>query len=177
MGTIMIGQKTAEWIQRRLPDLTEAPADRWKARREEAWTPPSEECVPLRIGQREGTIMGRVMAKNWRAEGRIYCQVHGPASSEADGNGDGFVFCEAVYRVGGSEKFEQFSASRAHTLWRFRGRTTARSCVPAGRYRIQQESGNVTLTFWTPEWEPARTVFFRYQEDGLEGSIAWWPST
>ena len=119
--------------------------------------------------------MGSATAKNWRAEGRIYCQVRGPESTEADHNGEGFVFCEAVYLVGGSEKVEQFSANRARTLWRSRGRTTARSSVPASRYRIEHDSGYVTLTFWTPEWAPAHTVLFRYRQDGPENWISWCP--
>ena len=185
MGMIMVAQRIAGWVERRLPNLTDKPMQFVETQLQEGWNVPSKECFPMVVGKRRGTIMGRVTARCWRTAGRIYHQVRGPESPEAnthENEPEEFVFCEADYAIGRDRKTDQFSVDRARTLWcvgglmtascwRTSGRTTASSAVAAGCYRLEREKGYVTLTFWTPESVPAHTVYFYYREGARRGQI------
>lgn len=169
----MIVLKTRERIQRHWPDLTEALTDDLRIRRENAWMPPDEGCLTLTRRAGSGTIMGRVTATGWRAEGRIYFQVQGPESPDAADQKVGTVFCEAVYPWGEGRKIEQYTADRVRILWQLRGQTTGYSVVSRSRYRIHREAGCVKLTFWTSEGEPPESLLFRYREEGEEGFVSF----
>lgn len=113
-----------------------------------------------------------------RAAGRIYYQVRGPVSPEADTHKNDpkeHVFCEAKYRAEQSRKVERFTLAGATKLWKFHDQAAARSAVAAGRYRIERENGDVTITFWTPRREPVDTIRFCYREDGQKEHMIWRP--
>ena len=161
-----------------MPNLADKPMQLAKEQLKDAWNIPAKDFHAMTLKKRTGTIMGRVRVNWWRAAGRIYYQVSGPVSPEDVTNGNDaktVVFCEAEYRDGPSRKIERFMCDGATKLWKFRGQAIARSVVAAGRYRIERESNNITLTFWTPEHEPVKTVRFRYQEDGQEGHMDFQP--
>jgi hypothetical protein len=173
IGAMIIGQKTKAWIQRRWPDLAEAPADDLRARQENAWTPPGHDCFPLTRGATHGMVMGRVEVVAWRAEGRLYFQVLGPKSPGDANHESDAAFCEAVYACGAAGKVEQFAADRAWILWQWRGQTVGCSAVPCARYRVHHEAGRVKLVFWTAEREPPESLRCRYRDEDQEGSISF----
>ncbi len=178
MGLYLIYQRAAGWVERRMPNLADKPMQLAKAQLQNAWNIPAKDFHAMTVKRREGAIMGRVRANCWRAAGRIYYQVRGPESPADVTNGNDtkiFVFCEAEYRAEQSHKVERFMLSGATKLWKFHDRGTARSIVAAGRYKIERESGHITLTFWTPQREPVETIRFCYREDGQEGHIDFRP--
>lgn len=168
IGGVMISRNIRERIQRHWPDLTDAAADELLAQRENAWVPVGDR-LPLECESHEGAVMGRVTANSWRSKGRIYFQVRGPESPDADG----FVFCEAVYSAGASRKVEQYTRDRARILWQLNGQTTAYSAVSRERYRIRREAGHVKLTLWTLERELPESLLFRYREEDQIGTISF----
>ena len=67
-----------------MPDLADKPMQIAEKQIKDAWNFPSKGFHAMRVVGREGTVMGRVKGNCWQAAGRIYYQVHGPVSPEAN---------------------------------------------------------------------------------------------
>ena len=132
MGCYAAFRQAADWVERRMPDLADKPMQIAERQIKDAWNFPSKGFHAMRVVGREGTVMGRVKGNCWQAAGRIYYQVHGPVSPEANASEKEKIeyrFCEAEYSNGQRLKLERFMLSGTTKLWKYYGRATARSIV------------------------------------------------
>jgi hypothetical protein len=116
---------------------------------------------------RQGSMMGIVLAKTWSNKNRIYYEVSGPLSPDATKSE---IPLEAIYRTSGGVRVEQYGVHSTENRWQAGLLVTGTALLPQGRYQTESTSGQFRVVFWTPLSEPVGNLVFRYRE---AGEVAW----
>jgi len=163
----------------------------------EFWSSRGYTAREIRWQGGEGWVPGRVELEKWETPDRMFYRVRGPASprtskanagdgslakasselldqkSRLDASGENDpVFCEVFFRTDFGCEVRKFSAASATSFWMLDQRINAVGAVLPFAYRVEEDAGYVTLTFWTTRDEPVGNIVFRYREEGLAGWLS-----